>query len=298
MMEPASTIQKASSAASSLGSSRSVKLSRRTRSRVSGALSRKPFGPCSQMKPSLRSVSRLPPVRDAASSTVTSVPAGIGGLQLEGGREASHAAPDDHHAFHGVALRWRSTCCASDSMKSGCVFSASGLRVLGDAGLPGVLGKELIDLVQRLDVIRDERERDQQDFLHALASELQQLFFGARTDPLDRTCAGLIAEHFAVRQRQPLQNPGRVRSMCSRYGSPRSMNFCGKPWALKSSTTRSRTAGANCSNARRTVSAIASRYSGSSGYDEMLLTVKRFRHSGMSRWRCSSFSDDPVVAHE
>ena len=95
--------------------------------------------------------------------------------------------------------------------------------------------------------------------------------------------ARLIAEHLAVRQCQPLQN-----------ALPRALDVLQIRIAavdeLLRQTVRTEEqhdsiayAGSNCSNARRTVSAMASRYRGSSGYDEMRLTVKRFRHSGMSR---------------
>src|SRR3972149_346458 len=69
-----------------------------------------------------------------------------------------------------------------------------GAVVARGTGLVRRVREEQIDLVERLDVIRDKRERHDEQILHPFPPQLLDHVLGARAEPLHRAGARLVRE--------------------------------------------------------------------------------------------------------
>src|SRR3954454_17146178 len=170
----------------------------------------------------MHSVWILPPVREPRSSTTTSI-SWERCLMVQAIESPAIPAPTTT-----TRLRWpdmrrpldrAGNTCSGNGLRRGFHYQArQGLYeqrmavqrrrtiVTGDSCRTRRVGKEHVHLVERLDVIRDERQRDHEDVGHSFVAQLSEHFLGARPDPLHGAGARLKRQQLPVLELQTLHH--------------------------------------------------------------------------------------------
>src|SRR3954470_5320399 len=170
----------------------------------------------------MHSVWILPPVREPRSSTTRSTSAERC-LIAQAIESPATPAPTTT-----TRLRWpdmrrpldrAGNTCSGDGLTRGFHYQARqrlyeqrmavqrrGAIVTGDPCRTRRVGKEHIHLVERLDVIRNERQRDDEDVSHPFVAQLSEHFLGARSDPFHGAGARLKRQQLPVRELQALHH--------------------------------------------------------------------------------------------
>src|SRR5262249_6022112 len=149
--------------------------SSRTRSHSSG-VGRTVFGPSSSRNPSSASVRTVPPGREDASRTRTLSPRRASAKPAT----SPERPPPTTTVRGGGTSRRPAVALPLDDLDERAqerrvVVEPWSAAELGDAGAARLVSEELVDLVERLDVVGDEGDRDRQHLLLAAAAERPNL---------------------------------------------------------------------------------------------------------------------------